>query len=171
MPQIRQVLARRFQIPLSEVLSDAKHGDHTHFELITVTITLDDGGISGLIVAAASAEAGQPEGALRTQVSGLVQGMTLAILGNSDEALVAAQSLGKFLGGDARSVTVTLTATDPAGLGIADVAAFEQDPTALSGKVTIAATASGEPVTLPAPSAAPAPADGGTQDEKLKLKN
>jgi hypothetical protein len=43
MPQIRQVLARRFQIPLSEVLSDAKHGDHTHFELITVTITLDDG--------------------------------------------------------------------------------------------------------------------------------
>lgn len=136
-----------------------------------LTITLDDGGISGLIVAAASAEAGQPEGALRTQVSGLVQGMTLAILGNTDEALVAAQSLGKFLGGKARNVTVTLTATDPAGLGLVDLAAFEQDPTALSGKVTIAATASGEPVSLPAPSAAPAPADGGTQDEKLNLKN
>ena len=136
-----------------------------------LTITLDDGGISGLIVTAAARDAGQPEGALRTQVSGLVQGMTLAVLGNTDEALVAAQSLGKFLGGKARSVTVTLTATDPAGLGLADVAAFEQDPTALSGKVTIAATASGEPVTLPAPSAAPAPADGGTQDEKLNLKN
>jgi len=45
MPQIRQVLARRFQIPLSEVLSDARHGDHTHFELVTVTITLDDGNV------------------------------------------------------------------------------------------------------------------------------
>jgi hypothetical protein len=136
-----------------------------------LTITLDDGGIGGLIVSAASAQAGQPEGALRTQVSGFVQGMTLAVLGNTDEALVAAQSLGKFLGGKARNVTITLTATDPAGLGIADVAAFEQDPTALSGKITIAATASGEPVTLPAPSATPAPADGGTQDEKLNLKN
>ncbi|HQX61803.1 MAG TPA: mandelate racemase/muconate lactonizing enzyme family protein, partial [Burkholderiaceae bacterium] len=43
MPKIRQVLARRFQIPLAEVLSDAKHGDHTHFELVTATITLEDG--------------------------------------------------------------------------------------------------------------------------------
>ena len=124
-----------------------------------LTITLDDGGISGLIVAAASAEAGQPEGALRTQVSGLVQGMTLAILGNTDEALVAAQSLGKFLGGKARNVTVTLTSTDPAGLGIADLAAFEQDPTAPASAAPVEAAA------------APVPADGGTQDEKLNLKN
>ncbi len=32
-----------FHVPLDEVLVDAKHGDHTHFELITVTITLADG--------------------------------------------------------------------------------------------------------------------------------
>ncbi|MDA7424828.1 mandelate racemase/muconate lactonizing enzyme family protein [Thalassococcus lentus] len=43
MPLITDVRARRFEIPLDEVLSDAKHGDHTHFELITVTITRDDG--------------------------------------------------------------------------------------------------------------------------------
>lgn len=156
------------------LFADTEAEAMTAAQMLTIkdlNITLDDGGISGLIVAAASAEAGQPEGALRTQVSGLVQGMTLAILGNSDEALVAAQSLGKFLGGQARNVTVTLTATDPAGLGIGDFAAFEQDPTALSGKVTISATASGQPVTLPAPSAAPAPADDGTQDEKLNMKN
>jgi len=30
-------------VPLAEVLSDAKHGDHTHFELVTVTLGLDDG--------------------------------------------------------------------------------------------------------------------------------
>ena len=32
-----------FKIPLAEILSDAKHGDHTHFELVTTTVTLEDG--------------------------------------------------------------------------------------------------------------------------------
>ena len=41
--QISKVRTRYFQVPLPEVLSDAKHGDHYYFELITVTITLDDG--------------------------------------------------------------------------------------------------------------------------------
>jgi L-alanine-DL-glutamate epimerase-like enolase superfamily enzyme len=35
---IRDVKAQLFRVPLKEVLSDAKHGDHTHFELVTVTI-------------------------------------------------------------------------------------------------------------------------------------
>ncbi|MEL6618619.1 MAG: mandelate racemase/muconate lactonizing enzyme family protein [Pseudomonadota bacterium] len=40
---IVSVTAQRFNLPLDEVLSDAKHGDHTHFELITATIRLSDG--------------------------------------------------------------------------------------------------------------------------------
>ncbi len=40
---IRTVTAQLFNIPLTEVLTDAKHGDHTHFELVTVTIELDNG--------------------------------------------------------------------------------------------------------------------------------
>lgn len=43
MSQITAVTSRRFQIPLDEVLTDAKHGDHTHFELITATVQLSDG--------------------------------------------------------------------------------------------------------------------------------
>ena len=44
MPQIIQtVVARWFRIPLPEVLSDAKHGDHSHFELVTATVTDVDG--------------------------------------------------------------------------------------------------------------------------------
>ncbi len=43
MPEIISVEPRLFHVPLAEVLVDAKHGDHTHFELITATITLDDG--------------------------------------------------------------------------------------------------------------------------------
>ena len=41
--KISKVDARLFEVPLPEVLSDAKHGDHYHFELVTVTITLEDG--------------------------------------------------------------------------------------------------------------------------------
>jgi L-alanine-DL-glutamate epimerase-like enolase superfamily enzyme len=43
MVQITAVTARLFAVPLDEVLVDAKHGDHTHFHLITATVTLDDG--------------------------------------------------------------------------------------------------------------------------------
>ena len=32
-----------FRVPLKEVLTDALHGDHTHFELVTVTVRTDDG--------------------------------------------------------------------------------------------------------------------------------
>lgn len=40
---IKNINVRLFNIPLVEVLSDAKHGDHTHFELITVTVELENG--------------------------------------------------------------------------------------------------------------------------------
>lgn len=43
MAEIAKLSVRVFDVPLAEVLSDAKHGDHTHFELVTVTITLSDG--------------------------------------------------------------------------------------------------------------------------------
>ena len=43
MSTITGVKARLFEIPLDEILVDAKHGDHTHFHLVTATITLADG--------------------------------------------------------------------------------------------------------------------------------
>jgi L-alanine-DL-glutamate epimerase-like enolase superfamily enzyme len=43
MTRIREIETRLFHVPLKEVLTDAKHGDHTHFELITATVRLDDG--------------------------------------------------------------------------------------------------------------------------------
>ncbi len=43
MSKINKVDVRLFHIPLAEVLVDAKHGDHHHFELITVTVALDNG--------------------------------------------------------------------------------------------------------------------------------
>ena len=43
MAAITDVRIRRFEVPLAEVLTDAKHGDHTHFELITATVSTADG--------------------------------------------------------------------------------------------------------------------------------
>ena len=41
--KISSVKTQLFTVPLPEVMSDAKHGDHFHFELVTVTIKLEDG--------------------------------------------------------------------------------------------------------------------------------
>ncbi len=42
-PLIASVEARLYDVPLDEVLSDAKHGDHTHFQLVICTIRTSDG--------------------------------------------------------------------------------------------------------------------------------
>ena len=41
--KISDIEVRLFRVPLTEVLTDAKHGDHTHFELVTTTVSLEDG--------------------------------------------------------------------------------------------------------------------------------
>jgi len=43
MNPISRIRNRLFRVPLDIVLTDATHGDHTHFELITSTVTLGDG--------------------------------------------------------------------------------------------------------------------------------
>lgn len=43
---IVDVKTELFRVPLDEVLEDAIHGKHTHFELITATVTTEDG-VSG----------------------------------------------------------------------------------------------------------------------------
>ena len=42
--RIKSIDTRLYRVPLQEALVDAKHGSHTHFELVTVTISLEDGG-------------------------------------------------------------------------------------------------------------------------------
>lgn len=43
MRSIAKVTSQLFKVPLAEVLTDAKHGAHTHFELVTATVVLSDG--------------------------------------------------------------------------------------------------------------------------------
>ena len=41
--EISSIRVEYYQVPLAEVLSDAKHGDHTHFELIVCKVRCNDG--------------------------------------------------------------------------------------------------------------------------------
>lgn len=43
MTAIKEIRTQLFHVPLAEVLVDAKHGDHTLFELVTATVVLTDG--------------------------------------------------------------------------------------------------------------------------------
>ena len=43
MAKIARVNVQIFDVPLAEVLTDAKHGDHTHFELVIATVTTEGG--------------------------------------------------------------------------------------------------------------------------------
>lgn len=43
--RVKTINCSLFRVPLPEVMNDAKHGDHTHFELITTTIELEDGAL------------------------------------------------------------------------------------------------------------------------------
>lgn len=45
MRKIHSIKTHLFKLPLAEVLRDAMHGDHTHFELVIAVITLEDGGV------------------------------------------------------------------------------------------------------------------------------
>jgi len=132
-----------------------------------VTLEVEDRGIGQLAFAAGAKEAGQPEESFRTAVAGMAQGMTLAFLGNTNEALTAAQQLGTFLQGSSH-LKLVITAKDETGIGLADLAAAEQNPAVLAGKLDVVAEASGEPVTL-APPAEPA-AQRSVQNEKRDLK-
>ena len=42
LPLISAIQTRRFNVPLAEMLIDAKHGSHTHFQRVTFTVVLDN---------------------------------------------------------------------------------------------------------------------------------
>lgn len=130
--------------------------------LRTVSLSLEDRGIAGIIFSAGAREAGQPEPAFRAMLSGMSQGMLMAALGNSDSAMSAAQAVGQFMQGKPK-LDLTITAKDPAGMPVTTFAAASENPTILAGQLNIEAEASGEPLPPPPAPATPPPAatDGG----------
>ena len=111
-------------------------------------------GALALADAAAAAEEATPE-VFHIVMAGMAQAMPLAMLGGR-EALRVSEALGAFVRG-APNLTITLTSTDPKGIGLAELMAAEDNPALLRDKVTVTAEASGEPVPFVWPEIAPAP--------------
>ena len=141
-----------------------------------LAIEIENAGALSLIVAAAAAEQRQPPETFQVAIAGMAQALPLAVLGGTPEALELSAALGAFMAGTP-NLKLTLTATDPQGIGLAELMAASEDPTALKDKVTIAAEVSGEPVPFvwpssePEPAPAPAPPANPREAEKTGSKN
>lgn len=128
-------------------------------------LEIADAGITSVIIALAAKEEKQEPAAFRAILSGLAQALPLAILGPSEEAMAVGSALREFVDGRP-NLSLTITATDPGGLALAEFEAFEKEPAAIAGKLSITAEASGEPLAESAPPAEPQPsgdtAEGGS---------
>ncbi len=134
-------------------------------------IEVADAGVTDLVVALAAREQNQKPVIFRAMLSGLAQALPIATLGPSEEATALGEALRGFIEGKP-NLRLTLTATDPAGIGLAEFEAAQQNPALLAGKLSIVAEASGEPrqpepaaPSAPPPAAAPPPAPEPGEDK------
>ena len=106
--------------------------------LKSLTVDMVDAGMMDLFLKQAAE--GADLATARTKISGTAQGVILMLLGGTADAQKLSQAVGKFINGG-KSISVTATAKDAAGLSMADFAAAQTNPTALGAKVSIDATA------------------------------
>jgi len=137
-------------------------------------IEVADAGMTDLVVALAAREQNQKPVIFRAMLSGLAQALPIATLGPTEEATALGEALRAFIDGKP-NLRLTLTATDPAGIGLAEFEAAQKNPALLAGKLSIVAEASGEarppaPPAAAAPPAAPPPEDAPPSD-KLTPRN
>ncbi|HTN60017.1 MAG TPA: hypothetical protein VL147_00505, partial [Devosia sp.] len=100
-----------------------------------------DAGLSDIILARVAADQGSDATTMRPIFGGLAEGTILGMLAGAAEAQKVGKAVNAFIAGDAKALTIEMTAKDPAGLGLADFMAAEDDPTLLIGKTNITATA------------------------------
>lgn len=111
--------------------------------LVVNDIKLDvrDAGLSDIVMAAVSAGQGADAAAMRPVYAGLAEGTIVGMLAGAAQAQNVGKAVSAFITGDAKNLSIEMTAKDPAGLGLADFMAAEDDPTLLIGKTNITASA------------------------------
>ena len=70
------------------------------------------------------AEEKQPPQSFQIVAAGMAQALPLAMLGGTPDAVQLSNALGKFMAGTS-NLTLTLTSTDPRGIGLAELMAAE----------------------------------------------
>lgn len=147
--------------------SDIETATAAAMDLTFKDLQLDvtDEGITSVIIALAAKEEKLEPAAFRAVLSGLAQALPLALLGANEEAVAVGTALREFVDGRP-NLSLTVTATDPAGIALAELEALEKDPAAIAGKLSITAEASGEPRPLAelAPPAEPQTSGNAAED-------
>ncbi|MFN8830694.1 MAG: hypothetical protein ACK50Q_14460 [Labrys sp. (in: a-proteobacteria)] len=105
-----------------------------------LTLAAEDTGIAGKIFELVAKEQGGTADAIRGQVSGMAAGMIPMVLGGTEQAQQVANAVMTFLNGGT-SLTISAEAKDPAGIGLADFMAAQENPAVLAEKVNLSAEA------------------------------
>ena len=104
-------------------------------------VDVTDAGLSDIILAGVSADQGSDAATMRPIYAGLAEGTIIGVLAGAAEAQKVGKAVSAFVTGDAKDLTIEMTAKDPAGLVLADFMAAQEYPTVLIGKTNITATA------------------------------
>ena len=104
-------------------------------------VDVTDAGLTDLILAGVAADQGTNAATMRPIFAGLAEGTILGMLAGAAEAQNVGKAVSTFIRGEAKNLVIDMTAKDPAGLGLMDFLAAEDDPTVLIGKTNITATA------------------------------
>jgi hypothetical protein len=100
-----------------------------------------DAGLSDIIMASVAAEQGGDPATMRPVFAGLAEGTVVGFLAGAAEAQKVGAAINSFVSGNAKHLTIEMTAKEAPGIGMMDFMAAEDDPSLLIGKVTIDATA------------------------------
>ena len=106
-----------------------------------VKVDVTDAGLGDIMFQKTATEQGQTVEQVRTALSGVAAGTALALLGGTPDAQKLSAALATFITGGAKSLSVTATAKDEAGLGLPELTELQSNPMKLSDHVTIDATA------------------------------
>lgn len=108
----------------------------TGLTIKNLTLEVENDGLADRLFTLQAAQQGKHLTAYKTAISGLAQGTILGVLGGTDQAKKLAEAVASFISG-AKSLSISVSARDEAGIGLPDLTAVQEDPTALSDKVTI----------------------------------
>lgn len=104
-------------------------------------LDVTDAGLGDIIFKEMAKEQHMDVGAARTSVSNMAQALILAGLASNPDAKALGNAVGQFLAAAGRSLSIGVSAKDPAGIPMGEFAAASDNPQALTAKISISASA------------------------------
>lgn len=105
--------------------------------LQNLNLNLVDAGLGDIIVTVLAGQQGVDPAQMRTALAGQAAGSVLQIFGSTPEAQGLSDAIGAFVGGQAKSLGISLVSKDPTGLPLPLLMQGSQDPSVLINQVTV----------------------------------